>query len=99
VALEEAREQLNRFHRGTAVASARARGLASRRSAARGPHARALDRQWASSPLRSRSKGNSAAAEHAPLTFEGVEMPPPDRIDDLLEAVLPERDPALVEPS
>ena len=56
-----------------------------------------LDRQWASS-------GHAVALERflrrraarAPLTLEGVALPPPDRAEELLETVLPEQDPALV---
>jgi ATP-dependent Clp protease ATP-binding subunit ClpC len=58
-----------------------------------------LDLQW-------NSAGHSVAlerflrrrAEVAPLTLEGVEIPAPDRIDDLLHGVLGEQDPTLVEP-
>lgn len=58
-----------------------------------------LDRQWASS-------GHAVALERflrrraavAPLTLEGLELPEPGRMEELLEAVLPEQDAALVEP-
>jgi ATP-dependent Clp protease ATP-binding subunit ClpC len=57
-----------------------------------------LDRQWASS-------GHSVSLERflrrraakAPLSLDGVALNA-DRIEELLEAVLPEQDPALVEP-
>ena len=58
-----------------------------------------LDRQWASS-------GHAVSLERflrrraalAPLSLEGIELPDESRIDELLESVLPEQDPALVEP-
>jgi len=58
-----------------------------------------LDRQWASG-------GHAVALERflrrraakAPLSLEGVELPPPDRIEEVLESVIPEQDPALVQP-
>jgi len=58
-----------------------------------------LDRLWAGS-------GHAVALERflrrraakAPLTLEGVEPPKPERAEELLETVLAEQDPALVEP-
>ena len=58
-----------------------------------------LDRQWASTGHAvSLERFLRRRAARAPLSLEGVELPPPDRIEQLLEAVLPEQDPALVEP-
>src|SRR5262245_37139818 len=58
-----------------------------------------LDRLWAGT-------GHAVALERflrrraakAPLTLEGVELPKPERAEELLEGVLPEQDAALVEP-
>ena len=58
-----------------------------------------LDRQWAGS-------GHAVSLERflrrraavAPLTLEGCELPGENRIDELLEAVLPEQDTVLVAP-
>jgi ATP-dependent Clp protease ATP-binding subunit ClpC len=58
-----------------------------------------LDRQWAGS-------GHAVSLERflrrraavAPLSLEGCELPSEARIDELLEAVLPEQDAVLVEP-
>jgi ATP-dependent Clp protease ATP-binding subunit ClpC len=58
-----------------------------------------LDRLWAGS-------GHAVALERflrrraakAPLTLEGVEKPSPERAEELLETVLAEQDPALVQP-
>ena len=58
-----------------------------------------LDRQWSSSGHAvSLERFLRRRAAKAPLSLEGVEPPPPERLEQLLEAVLPEQDPALVEP-
>jgi ATP-dependent Clp protease ATP-binding subunit ClpC len=57
-----------------------------------------LDRQWASTGHAvSLERFLRRRAARAPLTLEGA-IVPPDRIDELLDAVLPEQDPVLVEP-
>ena len=57
-----------------------------------------LDRQWASTGHAvSLERFLRRRAEKAPLSLEGIELKP-DRIEELMDAVLPEQDPALVEP-
>jgi ATP-dependent Clp protease ATP-binding subunit ClpC len=58
-----------------------------------------LDRQWASSGHAvSLERFLRRRAARWPLTLAGVELPPAGRIEELLETVLNEQDPALVEP-
>src|SRR5262245_10368768 len=58
-----------------------------------------LDRQWAGSGHAvSLERFLRRRAAKAPLRVEGVDIPPPDRMEQIVEAVLPEQDPALVEP-
>jgi hypothetical protein len=93
--------QLNRFHPWNGDGVLRVlESLAPRRAVARRPSADAYGRTVDQHrPLGRAGSGSCGVAQAvAPLTLKDVELPEPDRLGSILNGVLTEQDPVLVEP-